>query len=62
MKNILTITATLFLYLNAYSMPDERAAEYVETIEINQILGHFLSQQDWAAEVGTDALIRLGAD
>ncbi len=32
------------------------------SIEFREFMGHKLAQQDWAAEVGTDALIALGAN
>jgi len=32
------------------------------SIEFREFLGHRLSQQDWAAEVGTDALLAAGAN
>lgn len=46
----------------SYSQEDKRLLPYKAEISLNEVLGHLLSQQDWAAEVGTDAIIRLGAD
>ncbi len=52
----------LIISFNVFAQVDKRLEPYLQTIEVNQQLGHSLTQQDWAAEVATDAIIRLGAD
>ncbi|MBL4772343.1 MAG: hypothetical protein JKX98_01665 [Alcanivoracaceae bacterium] len=52
----------LIFVLNVHSQVNEKIKPFELTIAVNEALGVTLSQQDWAAEVGTDAIIRLGAD
>ncbi len=58
----ISILVCLIISFNVFAQVDKRLEPYLQTIEVNQQLGHLLSQQDWAAEVATDAIIRLGAD
>ena len=60
-KNLfLLLTLTNFSF--NVSSQEDNLKPYIDSIQTNELLGHLLSQQDWAAEVGTDAIIRLGAD
>lgn len=61
-SSVMLFTASLLWCLSVHAELEEHYLPLDNSVEFREMLGHLLAQQDWAAEVGTDALKDLGAD
>jgi hypothetical protein len=60
---IFTFFSLCFFFSSETSAQLEKEYTYLDnSLEFREFLGHKLSQQDWAAEQGTDAMMARGAD